>query len=72
MFRILGIKILEGCFESVHKILKVGVPYLLFDYYEEDKDNPYIKKLVKVLQSEKVRKFIEDNYDGAVIPAAVK
>lgn len=39
---------------------------------EEDKDNPYIKKLVKVLQSEKVRKFIEDNYDGAVIPAAVK
>ena len=41
MFKILGIKILEGCYESVHKILKVGVPYLLFDYYEEDKDNEF-------------------------------
>lgn len=41
MFRILGIKILEGCYEDVHKILKIGVPYLLFDYYEEDKVNEY-------------------------------
>ncbi|MBQ5431402.1 MAG: metal ABC transporter substrate-binding protein, partial [Lachnospiraceae bacterium] len=38
----------------------------------DNKDNPNIRKLVKVLQSEKVRKFIEDKYDGAVIPAALK
>ena len=50
----------------------------------EDKDSPYvnivavlkgregeekIKKLVKALQSEKVRKFIEEKYTGSVIPA---
>ena len=36
------------------------------------KNDANIKKLVKVLQSEKVRKFIEEKYDGAVIPAALK
>lgn len=50
----------------------------------EDKDSPYanliavqqghkndakIKALVKALQSDEIVKFIEDNYDGAVIPA---
>ena len=50
----------------------------------EDKDSPYanvlvvlsgnenseaVQKLIKALQSEKVRKFIEENYKGAVIPA---
>ena len=39
MFKILGIKILEGCYESVHKVLKVGETYLLFDYYQEDEGN---------------------------------
>ena len=33
----------------------------------EEKDER-IQKLVKALQSEEVRKFIEDTYDGAVIP----
>lgn len=34
-----------------------------------DADRPEIKKLVELLQSEAVAKFIEENYDGAVIPA---
>lgn len=36
---------------------------------EEDKENETIKKLVEVLQSEDVKKFIEDNYNGGVVPA---
>ncbi|WP_416198226.1 MAG: Lipoprotein [Sporanaerobacter sp.] len=50
----------------------------------EDKDSPYaniiavrsgeeneerFQKLLKILQSEKVKKFIEEKYDGGVIPA---
>ncbi|NLJ97951.1 MAG: MetQ/NlpA family ABC transporter substrate-binding protein [Tissierellia bacterium] len=50
----------------------------------EEKDSPYaniiavrageenedkLVKLIKVLQSDKVKKFIEDNYEGGVIPA---
>lgn len=34
-----------------------------------DKDNEQLKALVEVLQGEEIKKFIEDNYDGAVIPA---
>lgn len=34
----------------------------------EEKEDKYIK-LMKVLQSEKVKKFIEENYGGGVIPA---
>lgn len=34
----------------------------------EDKDNPAIKKLVEALQSEETRQYIEDTYNGAVIP----
>ncbi|MDN5303838.1 MAG: D-methionine transport system substrate-binding protein [Fusobacteriaceae bacterium] len=34
-----------------------------------NENNEKIKKLIKVLQSEKVRKFIEEKYDGAVVPA---
>jgi len=33
-----------------------------------DTDKPEIQALVKALQSEKVRKFIEDTYAGAVVP----
>lgn len=38
----------------------------------EDKDNPAIIALVKELQSEDTRKFIEEKYEGAVIPATLK
>lgn len=36
---------------------------------EANKDNEAIKKLVSVLQSDETKKFIEDNFNGAVIPA---
>lgn len=35
----------------------------------EDKDKPYIKALSKALTSPEVKKFIEENYKGSVIPA---
>ncbi|MFZ5969349.1 MAG: MetQ/NlpA family ABC transporter substrate-binding protein [Bacillota bacterium] len=35
----------------------------------EDKDNANIQKLIEVLQSEDVRKFIDEKYNGAVVPA---
>lgn len=35
----------------------------------EDKDNELYKKFVKVLQSEACKKFINEKYDGAVIPS---
>ena len=35
----------------------------------EDKDKPWVKKLVKAYQSEEVRKFIETEFKGALIPA---
>ncbi|TCL56223.1 D-methionine transport system substrate-binding protein [Kineothrix alysoides] len=38
----------------------------------EDKDNPAIIALVKELQSEDTRKFIEEKYEGAVIPANLR
>ncbi|WP_100064947.1 MetQ/NlpA family ABC transporter substrate-binding protein [Miniphocaeibacter massiliensis] len=36
---------------------------------EENKDNESIKKLIKVMTSEKAKKFIEEKYEGAVVPA---
>ena len=36
---------------------------------EEDKDKDYIKALSKALTSEKVKKFIEEKYNGNIIPA---
>ncbi len=36
---------------------------------EENKDNPYIAKMVGVLKSDEIKQFITDNYNGAVIPA---
>lgn len=36
---------------------------------EENKDNESIKKLVEILQSDEVKQFITDNFNGAVIPA---
>jgi len=35
----------------------------------EDEDNPIIKKFVEAYQSEKIRTFINEEFDGAVIPA---
>lgn len=35
----------------------------------EDQDNPLIKKFVEAYQSEEVRDFINQEFDGAVIPA---
>lgn len=34
----------------------------------ENKDNPALLELVKVLQSDEIKKFITDKYDGAVVP----
>ncbi|MFJ1299850.1 MetQ/NlpA family ABC transporter substrate-binding protein [Pseudomonadota bacterium AL_CKDN230030165-1A_HGKHYDSX7] len=36
---------------------------------QEDKDAPKIKKLVNALHSETVKKFIQEKYKGAVVPA---
>lgn len=36
---------------------------------EANKDNEAIKTMVSVLQSGEIKKFIEDNFNGAVIPA---
>lgn len=35
----------------------------------DNKDNPAIQKLIKVLTSPEIKKFIEDKYKGAVVPA---
>lgn len=37
---------------------------------EANKDNENIKKLVEILQSDEIKQFINDKYNGAVIPAA--
>lgn len=36
----------------------------------KDANDPFILKLIEVLQSEEVQNWIRDNYDGAVVPAA--
>lgn len=36
---------------------------------EDNKDDELIKELIKLLQSEDVKKFIEEKYQGAVVPA---
>lgn len=36
---------------------------------EKSKDNPNILKVVQILETDKVRKFINEKYKGAVIPA---
>lgn len=35
---------------------------------KEDKDSDAVKKLVAVLQSDEIKKYINDTYDGAVVP----
>lgn len=36
---------------------------------ESNKDNPAIKKLVEAYRSEEVKKFIDEHFDGAVLPS---
>lgn len=44
-------------------------PYVnLIAVREADKDKPWVSKLVKAYQSEEVRKFIQTEFKGAVIP----
>ena len=35
----------------------------------EDKDKPWVKKLMKAYQSEEVRKFIETQFKGSLVPS---
>ncbi|MEJ6656091.1 MAG: MetQ/NlpA family ABC transporter substrate-binding protein, partial [Pseudomonas sp.] len=35
----------------------------------QDAENETVQKLVKALQSDEVKKFIESKYQGAVVPA---
>ncbi|MER0246553.1 MetQ/NlpA family ABC transporter substrate-binding protein [Streptomyces sp. HSW2009] len=47
-----------------------GNPYANFLAVKEGKeDDPRVKKLAKLLNTPEVKKFIEDKYEGAVIPA---
>lgn len=36
---------------------------------KEDKDKPYIKALAKAVNDEQIRKFINENYKGSIVPA---
>ena len=43
-------------------------PYVnLIAVREQDKDKPWVAKLVKAYQSEEVRKFIQTEFKGAVL-----
>lgn len=45
-------------------------PYLnIIAARPEDKDDPAYKKFVKAFQSDAVKKFITDNYEGVLVPA---
>jgi D-methionine transport system substrate-binding protein len=44
-------------------------PYVnLIAVREQDKDKPWVARLVKAYQSEEVRKFVQVQFKGAVIP----
>ena len=51
--------------EYISKIEEMGI---LEVYVKEDQENEAVKKLVTVLQSEEIKKYINDTYDGAVVP----
>lgn len=44
-------------------------PYVNIIAVREDENREEIQKLVKALQSDKVKNFIEDKYKGAIVPA---
>lgn len=68
---------------NTNKALEAGIDTTKYLFHEDakspyaniiairakDKDNPAIKELVAELKSDKVKKFIEQKYKGAVIPA---
>lgn len=64
-------KVLEAKITSAKLFSEGGdSPYAnIITVREEDVNNPAIVALVKALQSENTRKYIEDTYNGAVIPA---
>jgi len=35
---------------------------------EQDKDKPWVAKLVKAYQSDEVRRFVQTEFKGAVVP----
>ena len=37
---------------------------------KEDENNEALKKLVEVLQSDEIQQYINDTYDGSVVPIA--
>ena len=45
-------------------------PYAnILTVHEDDKDNPTLKKIVEIYNSDVIRKYIEEHYKGALIPA---
>jgi D-methionine transport system substrate-binding protein len=44
-------------------------PYANVFAIRDDEDRPEIKKLIKIYQSEPVKKFILERFKGAVLPA---
>jgi D-methionine transport system substrate-binding protein len=44
-------------------------PYVnLIAVREQDKDKPWVAKLVKAYQSEEIRRYVQTQFNGAVIP----
>ena len=49
---------------------KADSPYAnLLSVNPGDENKPAIQKLAKALQSPEIKKFIEEHYNGAIIPA---
>lgn len=65
-------KVIEAGIDTTKYLFKEDAdsPYAnIIAVREEDKDNPAVKKLVEALRSDETKKFIEETYNGAVIPA---
>ncbi|MCT2588624.1 MetQ/NlpA family ABC transporter substrate-binding protein [Streptomyces sp. N2-109] len=65
---------IEGGLEPAHDALALeesdGNPYAnLLVVKEGDQNDPRIKKLARLLHSDAVKKYIEDTYDSAILPA---
>lgn len=68
---------------NINKVIEAGIDTTKYLFKEdadspyaniiavraEDKDNPAVIKLVEALRSDETKKFIEETYNGAVIPA---
>ena len=44
-------------------------PYVNVIVVREDENRPEVKKMIDTIKSEKVKKFIEEKYNGAIVPA---